>query len=58
MRRVPLLLQLVAVAVVAPAQALAGGPKLLGLHVTNGSTVFLGDGRLLLENLSARLCTP
>ena len=25
----------------------AGGPKLLGLRVTNGSTPFLGDGRLL-----------
>ena len=48
MRRVAILVPLfLAVAVVAPAQALASGPKLLGLHVTNGSTPFLGDGRLL-----------
>jgi len=47
MRRVPFLLPLLAVAVVAPAQAQAGSPNLLGLRVTNGSTPFLGDGRLL-----------
>src|SRR5712671_5049458 len=47
MRRVPLFLSLVALAFAVPAQAGAGGPKLLGLRVTNGSTPFLGDGRLL-----------
>jgi hypothetical protein len=47
MRRVVALLPLVAVAAVLPAQAHAAAPKLLGLTVTNGSTPFLGDGRLL-----------
>jgi hypothetical protein len=47
MRRVAILVPLIAVVVAAPAQAQAGGPRLLGLRVTNGSTPFLGDGRLL-----------
>src|SRR3977135_2924509 len=47
MRRVAILVPLIAVAVLAPAQAPAGGPRLLGLRVTNGSTPFLSDGRLL-----------
>jgi hypothetical protein len=47
MRRVVALLPLVAVAAVLPAQAHAAAPRLLGLAVTNGSTPFLGDGRLL-----------
>ena len=47
MRRVTILLPLVAVAIVVPAQAHAAAPKLLGLRVTNGATPFLGDGRLL-----------
>src|SRR3954452_1111378 len=47
MRRVAILLPLAAVSVVAPAQAPAGAAKLFGLRVTNGSTPFLGDGRLL-----------
>lgn len=47
MRRVVALLPLVAVAAVLPAQTHAAAPKLLDLAVTNGSTPFLGDGRLL-----------
>jgi hypothetical protein len=47
MRRVAALLPLAAVAFAAPAQARAAAPKLLDLAVSNGSTPFLGDGRLL-----------
>src|ERR1700730_13641962 len=47
MRRVAILVPLIAVAGAAPVQAQAGGPLLLGLRVTNGSTPFFGDGRLL-----------
>src|SRR3954451_24681462 len=47
MRRAVLIVPLLAVAVTVPAQARAAAPRLLGLHVTNGSTAFLGDGRLL-----------
>src|SRR3979411_970109 len=47
MRRVAILVPLLAVAVVAPAQAPANRSTLFGLRVTNGSTPFLGDSRLL-----------
>jgi hypothetical protein len=47
MRRAFCMLPLVAVASLLPAQAHAAAPRLLGLRVTNGSTPFLGDGRLL-----------
>src|SRR4051795_4774262 len=47
MRRAAFIVPLLAVAVTVPAQARAAAPRLLGLHVTNGSTPFLGDGPLL-----------
>src|SRR5437870_2158032 len=47
MRRVALILPVLALAATAPAPATASVPRLLGLRVTNGSTPFLGDGRLL-----------
>jgi hypothetical protein len=47
MRRVAALLPLVAVAFAAPALAHAAAPRLLDLAVSNGSTPFLGDGRLV-----------
>src|SRR3979490_1690605 len=47
MRRVAILVPLVAAAVAVPAQAPGNGPMLRGLRVTNGSTPFFGDGRLL-----------
>jgi hypothetical protein len=42
----PLLLLIAAIAT-APAAARPEAPRLLGLHVTNGSTTFLGDNALL-----------
>jgi len=47
MRRAFWMLPLATIAALVPAQAHAAAPTLLGLHVTNGSTPFLGDGRLL-----------
>jgi hypothetical protein len=47
MRRVAIFVPLLAAGVVAPAQSPGTGPTLRGLRVTNGSTPFLGDGRLL-----------
>src|SRR6266850_4717510 len=47
MRRVAIFVPLLAVAAGAPAQTPETGPTLRGLRVTNGSTPFLGDGRLL-----------
>jgi hypothetical protein len=47
MHRASLLPLLLALAAMVPAQGTAAPPQLLGLQVTNGSTPFLGDGRLL-----------
>src|ERR1700682_3490168 len=47
MRRVAIFVPLLAGALVAPALPPGKGRTLVGVRVTNGSTPFLGDGRLL-----------
>jgi hypothetical protein len=47
MRRIALLALAVAACAAVPSSAAAAAPPLLDLHVSNGSTPFAGDGRLL-----------